>query len=181
VRDLVDQAELLRLLGRDRSAGGHHLHRLGHRDDARQALRAARAWQDAELHLGKAELRVGRRDAVMAGERELQAAAEREAADRGDQRFRQRVLRVVDLRQVWLEARRGELADVGAPGKGLCRSDEDGRLDRGIGLGLFQVLQDRRAQGVAEAVDGRVIESNDGDAVADGVSSDFAHPGVSGG
>ena len=43
--------------------------------DARQALRAAGAGQQAELHLGQRDLRAGGGDAVVAAERELEAAA----------------------------------------------------------------------------------------------------------
>ena len=125
--------------------------------DARQALRAAGAGQDAELHLGQAELRLRRGDAVVAGERELEAAAEREAADRGDQRLLHRVLLVVDLGQIGLQARGVELADVGAAGKGLAGADDHDRLHRRIGVGRLQVLQDAGAQRVAEAVHRRVV------------------------
>jgi len=46
-------------------------------------------------------------DPVVAGERELEAAAQREATDRGDQRLRHRVLLVIHFEQVRLGARAG--------------------------------------------------------------------------
>ena len=52
----VDQADLMGLLRADRVAGRRHLQRLGDSGDARQPLRPARARQQAELHLGNAEL-----------------------------------------------------------------------------------------------------------------------------
>ena len=68
-------------------AGQHHVHRLGLADRARQALRAAGAGDDAELDLGLAELRGVGGDDDVAHHRQLAAAAEREAGDRGDHRL----------------------------------------------------------------------------------------------
>jgi len=71
---------------------------LGQADQARQALRAAGAGQEAELHLGQAELRLarGRGHAVVAGQRDLQAAAEAAAVDGGDHRLREGLQAVHD-------------------------------------------------------------------------------------
>ena len=54
---------------------------------------AAAAGQQAEGDLGQAELRlrVVERDAVVAGERDLEAAAERGAVERGDDRLAERL------------------------------------------------------------------------------------------
>ena len=57
VDDLVDQADLERLVGADRIAAHDHLERLLRAHHARQPLRPARAGQEAELHLGQAEAR----------------------------------------------------------------------------------------------------------------------------
>ena len=83
----VDQADVAGLLGADRIAGRGHFQRLADAGDARQPLRAAGAGQQAELDLGHAELRRRHRDPVMAGQRDLEAAAERGAVDRGDHRL----------------------------------------------------------------------------------------------
>ena len=56
---------------------------------ARDPLRAAAAREDPELDLGKAEARLVARDAQVARERELEAAAEGEAFDGGDHRPRE--------------------------------------------------------------------------------------------
>src|SRR5688500_2081757 len=60
---------------------------------------AAKSRVDAEhaLRETEAELAVVRADTVVAGERELEAAAEREAVDRGDGRHRQRFEPVEDF------------------------------------------------------------------------------------
>ena len=88
VDDRVDDAELLGLLGRHVAAGDDHLQRRLRADQARQALRAAAARQDADQHLGQPDLGARHGDAVVAGERILQPAAERIAVDRGDHRLR---------------------------------------------------------------------------------------------
>ena len=87
--DLVHQAQLLRFRGGDVAAFEQERQRLRHADQARHALRAAAARQQADLDLGQADegLRVVGHDAVMAGEAQLEAAAEREAVDRGDERL----------------------------------------------------------------------------------------------
>ena len=88
---LVDQPHGLRR-GRAQHAarqhGGHGVHRAGELD---RPHRAVEAGEDAELHLGEAEpralLAVG--DAIMAGKRKLEPAAEAIAMDGGDHRDRQ--------------------------------------------------------------------------------------------
>src|SRR5258708_1499590 len=85
--NLVDEADAMRLLGADRPAGKNELQRAALSDQARQALRAAGAGQQAELDFGLAELRRLRGDPEGAGERRLAAAAEREAVHRGDHGF----------------------------------------------------------------------------------------------
>ena len=88
LHDLVDQADFLGLRGGDRIAGGDHVERRLDADDARHALRAAGAGEDAELHLGKAELRRRHRDAIVAAERDFEPAAQRGAVDRDHDRLR---------------------------------------------------------------------------------------------
>jgi hypothetical protein len=116
----VDQPELERLLGRHRIADQVHLERLVHPHQARQALGAAEAGDDPELDLRLAEQRRARGDAHVAGHRQLAAAAEGQAVDRGDRRDRpraqlleQRVAAVNELLAGRL-VHRGERLDVGA-------------------------------------------------------------------
>ena len=97
--DLVDQAGG-RLVRGNRVAGDHHVERRLRVDRARQALRAAGAGQDPELHFGQRELRAGRGDAVVAAERELEPAAHRDLVDRRDHRFRARLEHCDHLAQV---------------------------------------------------------------------------------
>src|SRR6185437_8777940 len=59
------------------------------RDHARDTLRAARAGEEADLDFRQAEprLRIVRGDAVMAGQRKLEAAAHCRAVERADPRL----------------------------------------------------------------------------------------------
>ena len=73
--DGIDEPEFDRLAGRDRRAADDQLQRRLHAREPRHPLRAAGAGQQAELDLGKADLRAVERHAVMAAECELGAAA----------------------------------------------------------------------------------------------------------
>ena len=114
---LIDEAHGLRR-GRTQHAArqhrGHGVHRAGKLD---RPHRAVEAREDAELHFGEAEARpllaVG--DAIVAGKRKLEPAAEAEAVNGGDHRDRQlldaveqleRLLHhLLDLRPRWRSAR----------------------------------------------------------------------------
>ena len=62
----------------------HELERGARADQPRKPLRSAGARQKPELNLRQAELRARRRDAIIAGQRELESAAETVAVDRRD-------------------------------------------------------------------------------------------------
>ena len=67
------------------------LHRRLGADQPRRELRATPAGDQAEEHLGEGDMAHGRGDrAVVAVERDLDAAAERGAVDRGERRVRER-------------------------------------------------------------------------------------------
>ncbi len=87
--DLVDQAETLGGIDREVLAFEQDWRGILHADQARDALRTATARQQADLDLGLADLglRVGRGDAVVRGEADLEAAAQRRAVDRGHDRL----------------------------------------------------------------------------------------------
>ena len=96
-RDRVDQAERLGAAGADIAAGQHHGHGFERIDQPRQAHGAAEAGMQAEHHLGKAETRVLDRDPIVAGERDLEPAAQAIAVNDGDRRHGQ-VIEPVDDR-----------------------------------------------------------------------------------
>ena len=126
--------------GIDRIAEEDHLLGDCRRQQAREALGAAAAWQHADQDLRHAELRALRHQPQVASDGELAAAAVGEAVDRGDRRPIERLDLVVDsldrLEETH-EPRRArqpdELGDVGAGGERPSRSGEDDGADRGIG------------------------------------------------
>ena len=81
LRDRIDQTEPPRAAGALAAPGQHHGHRLCRIDQTRQPHRAAEARMQPELHLGKAEARIIDGDAIVAGERKFETAAETIAVD----------------------------------------------------------------------------------------------------
>ena len=88
--DLGHQAHRQRLVGVDDPAGEDQVQRAAHPDDARQALRAAVDERHAPAALGEAERRALGGDPQVAPQRELEAAGQAPAADRGDRRLGRR-------------------------------------------------------------------------------------------
>ena len=78
-------------------AGEEHLERAAAADQPRQPLRAGIAGDDPEVDLGLPEPRRVGGDPERAGHRQLAAAAEREAVDRGDHRFAEVLDQVEDV------------------------------------------------------------------------------------
>ena len=78
------------------------LQRVARLHHARDALRAAGAGKQPDLHLGQADarLRIVGGDAMVAGEAQLEAAAERHAVDRRDPRLAAGLQPAVELRQL---------------------------------------------------------------------------------
>ena len=137
-------------------------------DEPRQALRAAAAGDDAEQDLRLAEHGPLAGDAVVARQRQLAPAAERVAADRGDDEPRDRgdgVERGVEAGGDRLGlARPAELADVGAGREDpLATGDHDG-----AGRVGGQVVGRRAQLGeqlLRQRVHLRVVQRDDGNAV----------------
>src|SRR5436190_7469985 len=84
--DARHQAQAERLASREHAPGEDHVHRHGLAHGPRQPLRASRSREHSEVDLRLAELRRLGRDDQVAQHRELAAAAEAEAGDRGDER-----------------------------------------------------------------------------------------------
>ena len=107
-------AELERALAGDAARREHDVGGdvLAHR--AGQPLRPAAAGRKAEQPLRQTEARARRAEDDVAAERQLEAAAERVAADRGDGRLRQRLELVEDAPALELVV--GELLSSGCPG-----------------------------------------------------------------
>ena len=138
-RHLREQLALHRLAADD------HVQRGLDADHARQALRAAGARQEAELHLGQRDLRARRGDAVVAAERELEAAAHADAVDRGDDRLGARLERARSRVSRFGSASAFGVPnslDVGAARERLAGAGDDDRLDRRVGLAPLDAVGD---------------------------------------
>ena len=177
---LVDDADL------DGLARLHSLtlHQQRHQrvDDPDHADRphdAAGAGQQAELHLGEAELDlvVVDRDAVVGRERDLQAPAQSGAVQRRDDWLAERLeaaqlrlARAHELGEVLRLVGAGEsqVVEVRAGEEGLLRGGDDHALDRVL-LGLKAVERRRHRLGVGGVhrvgAGARVVEREDDDAV----------------
>ena len=144
-------------------AGRDHLQRLLRTDDARQALRAARAGQQTEMHFRQAALRRRHGDAIVAAQRGLQAAAERSAVDRGDDGLRGILDRVADVVQARRLRRLAELGDVGAGDERPAVADQHDGLDGGVGDRLLHAFDDAVAHLLRQRVHRRRIDGQHGD------------------
>mmetsp|Transcript_130661 Transcript_130661/g.419034 ORF Transcript_130661/g.419034 Transcript_130661/m.419034 type:complete len:676 (+) Transcript_130661:390-2417(+) len=128
------------------------------RCQARDALRALSAREQAELHLREADARGRDAHAVVAGKGHLEAAAQGNAVDGGDHGLRGGVHEVEDGAEALdgghvleglgsLLGDFAELSDFGAAAeKPALASDDDG-LDLGVGNQLLDVFPERRHQG----------------------------------
>ena len=114
---LVDQALLARIFGVDRFALEHQLQGVLRADETRQPPRSAGTRNQAQLDLGKAEFRARDRDAVVARQRQFEAAAERGFLQHGHVGFRALLDRgdhVTNRLRLGRGFGRGEVVDVGA-------------------------------------------------------------------
>ena len=150
-------------LAADRRPRQDRLERRLRPDQARQALRAAGAGNEPELDLRQADLGRGNGDAVMADQRDLEAAAQRRAVDRGDDRLGAILDRGLRVGQARAGERLAELGDVGAGDEGAPGADQHDRLDRGIGRRLPHAVAQPVAHLRRQRVDGRRIDGQDGD------------------
>jgi hypothetical protein len=88
MHELVDQADLQRLLGAHILAGENHVERTLQPDRLWQSLRSAGAGNQAKLHFGERKdgLRMFRSNAIRARERRFETATEARAVDRRNNR-----------------------------------------------------------------------------------------------
>lgn len=84
---LVDEAEFLAFLRRHLAAGQDHAHRLLDADLARQPVQTAGQRRKANLGLGQRKDGIVRRDDQIAGQRDFETAAHRDAVDRRNHRL----------------------------------------------------------------------------------------------
>ena len=156
----VDEAERQRFLRARVAAAQHQFQCRLHADQARRALRAARAGQQAQRHFGQAQLGGGRGQAVVRRERHFEPAAERGAVDRGDHRLGAVLDRKAGLGQRGRLRRLAELADVRAGDEIAAGADDQHRLGGAVGLGRVDGGHEAAAHIHAQGVDGRVVDGH---------------------
>ncbi|MCY1277914.1 hypothetical protein D9M70_266260 [compost metagenome] len=173
----VDQAQRVALAGVERLSVEHHLQGGLHADQARQALGAAGAGKQPETHLRQAQAGVGAGDAMAAGQGQLQATAEGHAVDGGKQRL-------VDSRQIVQQLRQGrclpgerraEFTDIGAGAERQWLAVEDDGANRRIAGGLLAGAGQGLAQFVAEGIDRRMAQADQGQFVVAAVVDQLQH------
>jgi hypothetical protein len=173
--DRIDDTELQGLRRAHGIAGDDHLESGLEARDARQALDAAGAGDDADLDLGQAHLSARRGDPEVAAERHLEPAAERHAVDRRDHRLRARLQcrdGDTEARGLW---RLAELADVGACDEGLALADHDDCGNAGIGDGALDAVDHALPYRDAERVHRRVVDRENGDGALLGIGDGHAN------
>ncbi len=159
----VDHAAFKRLLRGDRRSRKDRLERRFRADQARQALRAAGAGDQAELDFRQADFCARDRDPIMRDQRDLEAAAERRAVDRRDDGLSAILDRRLRLRQARPAHRLAEFGDVGAGDEGAAGADQHDRLGGGIGRRLGDAIAQRVAHPRRKRIDRRRVDGQDGD------------------
>ncbi|MNQ70654.1 hypothetical protein D3C85_852980 [compost metagenome] len=167
VNNFIEQLRTGKLLGRYGRARDDHVQRMLQADHARQALRATGAGQQAQLHFRQRDLRALGGHAVVTAQGQFQPATHGHRVNRGhdrlggclhgaDHRMQRRLLRGL---------RRVEFADVGAARESLAGAGDDDGLDGRIVQRTGQAFDDAQPGAVTQAVDGGIVERDDGNAV----------------
>ena len=135
-----DEPERERLVGRDAPTAHDDVLRAAEPDEPRQPLRAARARDHPDRHLGQAELHVLRRETEVARERQLEADAEDEPLQRGDHRLRAALGRGDVLGKPRDVPRRAlqKPRDVAARGERPARAGEDDEAHAVVAVELLE-------------------------------------------
>ena len=176
----IDQAQLQRLGRADRLAGNAQIDGRGHSHQARQSLGAFGAGNDAEIHFGLANLRIGDRHAIVPGHGDFIAAAERGAMNG----HHHGLAGVFDSRQDVVKLRRAaspprrrqlQLLDVGTGDERSSSADDDDGASRGILLRGIQSRHQTFGNAGAQRVHGRIVDGDDGDAVLRRQVYEFVH------
>ncbi|RKL17425.1 hypothetical protein BFJ72_g15282, partial [Fusarium proliferatum] len=176
--DRVHQSGRGRLRRADHAPARDQLQRKLGPGEPGQALGAQGARNDADLHLGKAQARLGLRHAVVAGHGQLQAAAEHRAVQRHDHGARLRL----EAGQEGVEARRRETGllegrDVGAGHPGAPAAVQHERVQVGGRLELLQCGCQPVDDGDGQGVDRRIVDLDQADAAVAGEGDGRGHGG----
>jgi len=157
----VDQTCLQRGLGLEGLAGEHEGGGRLHAHQARGALGAARAGQQAQVHLGQAQRGGGQGQPVVGRQSHLQPTAQGRAVQHGDRGLVQVFDGAADLGQDRGHRGLAEFADVRPGNEGLAGAHQQHGGHCGVGMRLLHGGQKALAHGGAQGVDGRVVDGDD--------------------
>ena len=161
----VEQSDCFGLLRRYRIAADHEGEGGLRPDKARQALRASGARNQSQLHFGQAELCRRHGNAVMAGQRNLAAAAQRRPVDGRDDRLVARFHRIQRFRQIGADRRLAELGDIGAGKEGLTVAADHDCLDTVVCQRFCDRVLQPGTHCLAECVDRGIVGNDDKDVI----------------
>ncbi len=126
-------------------------------------MSATCAGQEAKLDFGQADARFGERDAEVAGQGQLEPAAQHGAVQRRGNRLRHRLDRGDDIVQARRLGRLAKFGNVRSGEKGAAGAGDHDRLDRGVVARLSQRLGEPGAHLVLQRIDRRVVCRDDRD------------------
>ena len=156
----VHQTSLQRSLGLEVLTAEHHGRGRLHAHQARCALRAARAGQQAQVHFGQAHRGGGQCQAVVGRQGHFQPATQRCAVQHGHHGLVRAFDGAADLGQCRGHGRLAKFANVGPGDEGLaCAHQQHGGHGR-VGLRLLHGGQQALAHGSAEGVDRWVVDGD---------------------
>ena len=144
-------------------------------NEARQTLGAARAGDQAEVHLRQTDTRRRLSDAVMRREGHFETAAEAHPMHGGHDQQRRRLDAVAEVGQMRLHRRLAEFGDVGARDKGAAFAHDHHGAHAAFGLGAVHAIGQPLPHGLAQRVDGRVFDAQYDDVVMAGIGNLVGH------
>ena len=158
----VDQAFFQRFLRGHHPARQRHVQR--HRDtgQARHALRAASARQQAKVDFRQADAQPGDADPRVRGQAQLQPATQRGAVHHGDHGNFAVFDHVEHIGQRGRLGRLAEFLDIGARHEGAPGSIDRDDLGRALGVQLFDGVLQPLAHSLPRGVHGRVVDADQG-------------------
>ena len=157
---LVDQPGLQCRLGLEVLTAEHEAGSSLHAHQARCALRAARAGQQAQVHFGQAHRGGGQCQAVVGRQGHFQPATQRCAVQHGHHGLVRAFDGAADLRQRRRHGRLAKFANVCPGNEGLACAHQQHGGHGCIGLRLLHGGQQALAHGGAEGVDRWVVDGD---------------------
>jgi hypothetical protein len=164
----IDQADRESFRPFDRRGRHQHVHGFSDAHQTRQSLCAFGAWNNADGHLGHAELRVLQGHSVIGGHGDFDAATQRGAVHSHDGGFRAVFHRSEKVVQIGPFSSAREFGQIGARDEGLTRPDDDDGVDVGIGLGRLQRRGQTLGNSRRNGIYGRIIDRDHSHAAAAG-------------